>query len=86
MAPIRDGAFTLVTNNARDFRRLYAREEIHAGLVILIPHVPPAVQRELFAATLEDLAAAPGLINEAIEVGVVDGEIEITRYALPHEA
>ena len=86
MAPIREGGFTFVTNNARDFRRLYAREEIHAGLVILIPNVPPADQRELFDAALEDLVAAPGLINEALEVRVAGGEIEITRYALPQEA
>jgi hypothetical protein len=26
-----------VTNNARDFRRLYARERLHAGLVIVVP-------------------------------------------------
>ncbi|WP_292364884.1 DUF5615 family PIN-like protein [Mesorhizobium sp.] len=29
--------FTFVTNNARDFRRLYAREEVHAGLLIVVP-------------------------------------------------
>jgi len=40
MAPIQEGGFTFVTNNAKDFRRLYAQEEIHAGLVILIPNVP----------------------------------------------
>jgi predicted nuclease of predicted toxin-antitoxin system len=85
MAPIREGGFTFVTNNAKDFRRLYAKEDIHAGLVILIPNVPPAEQRELFDAALDDLVAAPGLINEALELGVVDGEIHITRYALPHE-
>jgi predicted nuclease of predicted toxin-antitoxin system len=85
MQPIRNGEFTFVTNNAHDFRRLYAREEIHAGLVILIPNVPPSEQRELFDAVLADLDATPGLVNEAIEVGVVGGEIEITRYDLPHE-
>ena len=37
MAPIREGEFTFVTNNAKDFRHLYAQEDIHAGLVILIP-------------------------------------------------
>jgi predicted nuclease of predicted toxin-antitoxin system len=42
MTPIREGNFTFVTNNARDFRRLYAQEEIHAGLVIVIPNVPPS--------------------------------------------
>lgn len=83
MAPIREGEFTFVTNNAKDFRRLYAGEEIHAGLMILIPNVPPADQRMLFDAALDELAAAPGLVNEALEVTVVEGEIEITRYELP---
>jgi len=86
MAPIREGEFTLVTNNARDFRRLYAREEIHAGLVILIPNVTPEEQRVLFDAALDELGAGAGLINEALEVGLVDGEIQITRYELPHGA
>lgn len=83
MAPIREGDFTFVTNNAKDFRRLYAQEDIHAGLVILIPNVPPDLQRVLFDAALDDVAGG-GLINEALEVGVVDGEIQITRYDLPH--
>jgi predicted nuclease of predicted toxin-antitoxin system len=86
MAPIQAGDFTFVTNNAKDFRRLYAQEEIHAGLVILIPNVPPAEQRELFDAALDELAVAPGLINEALEVGLAEGEIQITRYELPGEA
>lgn len=83
MEPIREEEFTFVTNNARDFRKLYAKEEIHAGLVILIPNAPPAEQRELFDAVLDELAEAPGLINEALEVGIVDGEIEVVRYELP---
>jgi len=29
------------------------------------------------------LAQARGLINEALEVGLTEGEIEITRYELP---
>ena len=83
MAPIREGDFTFVTNNAKDFRRLYAQEDIHAGLVILIPNVPPSEQRELFEAAVDDLVVAPGLINEALEVGIVEGDIQITRYELP---
>jgi predicted nuclease of predicted toxin-antitoxin system len=83
MAPIREGDFTFVTNNAKDFRRLYAQEEIHAGLVILTPNVPPSEQRKLFEAALDDLVMALGLINEALEVGIVDGDIQITRYELP---
>ena len=83
MAPIRDGDFTFVTNNAKDFRRLYARENVHAGLVILIPNVPPHEQRELFDAALDDLTVTAGLINEALEVRFVGEDIEITRYDLP---
>lgn len=83
MAPIREAEFTFVSNNAKDFRRLYAREDIHAGLVILIPDVPPIAQRELFDAALDDLDDAPGLINEALEVALFEGEIQISRYELP---
>ena len=85
MKPIREGEFTFVTNNAKDFQRLYAQEDIHAGLVILIPNVPPSEQRELFDAALDDLAATSSLINEALEVGFVEGEIEINRYDWPVE-
>lgn len=83
MAPIREGEFTFVTNNARDFRKLYAKEEIHTGLIILIPNAPPSEQRALFDAVLDELAEVPELINEALEVGITDGEIEIVRYELP---
>ena len=48
MPRIVDGDFTFVTNNARDFRKLYAQEEVHAGLVIIVPQVVPVRQRELF--------------------------------------
>jgi predicted nuclease of predicted toxin-antitoxin system len=40
-----DGDFVLVTNNASDFRRLYAAQPLHAGLVILIPAVSRALQQ-----------------------------------------
>ena len=85
MKPIQEGEFTFVTNNAKDFRRLYAQEDVHAGLVILIPNVPPSEQRELFDAALDDLVITPSLINEALEVGFVEGEIEINRYDWPVE-
>lgn len=45
MRHARDGDFVLVTNNASDFRRLYADESIHAGLVIIIPNVDRTAQR-----------------------------------------
>ena len=38
MLRIRDEDFTLVTNNATDFRRLFRKEQIHPGLVIIVPN------------------------------------------------
>jgi predicted nuclease of predicted toxin-antitoxin system len=75
--------FTFVTNNARDFRKLYAREELHAGLIIIVPQVLPALQRELFIAVLQEFADAQDIVNEVIEIAIEDGEAVLTRYALP---
>jgi predicted nuclease of predicted toxin-antitoxin system len=75
--------FTFVTNNARDFRKLYAREQLHAGLVIIVPQVPPGMQRELFSAVLHELAMSEVIVNEVVEIAIEDGEAILTRYALP---
>jgi predicted nuclease of predicted toxin-antitoxin system len=44
----REQDFVLVTNNAADFRKLYAAQPLHAGLVILIPNVDGGLQQQLF--------------------------------------
>ncbi len=75
--------FTFVTNNARDFRKLYAKEELHAGLVIIVPQVLPAQQRELFAIILQDLADTQDMVNEVIEVTLDGEDTVLTRYSLP---
>ena len=36
MLRLRDEDFTFVTNNAIDFRRLFRKEQIHSGLVIIV--------------------------------------------------
>jgi predicted nuclease of predicted toxin-antitoxin system len=77
------GNFTFVTNNARDFRKLYAKEDLHAGLVIIVPQVTPTRQRALFDALLETLAADEALINEVIEIVEEGGDAVLRRYALP---
>jgi predicted nuclease of predicted toxin-antitoxin system len=83
MPRIVDGSFTFVTNNARDFRKLYAREELHAGLVIIVPQVLPARQREMFEAVLDELVTVDELLNEVIEISIDEDALEITRYVLP---
>jgi predicted nuclease of predicted toxin-antitoxin system len=75
--------FTFVTNNAADFRRLYTRQEVHAGLVIIVPQVAPARQRALLASLLGTLDPDDALLNEVIEVSLDGDEVIITRYELP---
>lgn len=71
--------YTFVTNNAADFRRLFAREEVHAGLIIVVPQVPPAEQRAL----LSEFEANEELLNEVIEITIDGEDILFTRYDLP---
>ena len=73
---------TFVTNNARDFRKLYAKETIHAGLLILLPQVSPEEQRQLFKILLAELSPEEMLVNEAIEILIVDGAPKMVRYHL----
>ncbi|WOS66097.1 DUF5615 family PIN-like protein [Sinorhizobium fredii] len=83
MPRIIEADFAFVTNNARDFRKLYAKEELHAGLVIIVPQVLPALQRELFGLILQDLAGAQDIVNEVIEVTLDGEDAVLTRYSLP---
>ena len=69
MPRIVENNFTFVTNNAADFRKLYAREDIHAGLIIIVP--------------LDTLAGGDHPINEVFEVWIENDEIVIDRYAMP---
>jgi predicted nuclease of predicted toxin-antitoxin system len=75
--------FTFVTNNAADFRRLYARQEVHAGLVIIVPQVAPARQRALFSSLFDTLDPDDALLNEVVEVSLDGEEVVVTRYELP---
>ncbi len=76
--------YTLVTNNAADFRRLYAEAALHAGLVIIVPNVVPELQRHLFRAVLDEIGNAD-LVNTIVEVEIEDGQIAIAQYQLPNE-
>ena len=65
---VRDGDWVLVTNNALEFQRRYARLAIHAGVVFIRPSVRRAQQLELFGAALADIAAEPDIVNIAVDV------------------
>ncbi len=79
----RYGDFVLVTNNAVDFRRLYADEPLHAGLVIIVPNVGRIVQQQLFSGAHEELSQLGAPINRVLEVDLEGDEVIYNTYALP---
>ena len=83
MRHARDGDFILVTNNASDFRRLYATHRLHAGLVILIPAVNRVLQQRLFQCALDELAVFGEPINQVLEVDLDGEDVTLAVYDLP---
>jgi predicted nuclease of predicted toxin-antitoxin system len=73
--------YTFVTNNRSDFLALYRRTPLHAGLVIIVPNVKPALQRQLFETAL-GLISKRDLVNTVIEVAYSDEQIECRQYPL----
>ena len=82
MAKIRTEEYTFVTNNRIDFTALYGQEELHAGLVIIVPNVTPSRQRELFRAALSHIGDRD-LINAVLEVDVTGTAVTCREYRYP---
>lgn len=78
-----DSDFIVVTNNASDFRRLYATQPIHAGLVIIIPNVKRMEQQRLFGLVLEELAMIGEPVNRVLEVDIDGEDIVLSLYDMP---
>ncbi len=74
--------FTFVTNNRVDFVRLFAKMELHAGLIVIVPNVVPSLQRALFEAAILYLAGREP-VNAAIEVSLKGKVVECVEYGLP---
>ena len=73
----------VVTNNASDFRRLYATQSLDAGLVIIIPSVNRMEQQRLFRGALDALGQFGELINQVLEVDIEGDEAVFRLYDLP---
>ncbi|MBC7504715.1 MAG: DUF5615 family PIN-like protein [Sandarakinorhabdus sp.] len=74
------GDFTFVTNNRRDFLRLFKHVDIHARLLIIVPSVQHLGQIALFVIALDAIEArAPDIVNELVEVDR-DGRVRFSRY------
>jgi predicted nuclease of predicted toxin-antitoxin system len=78
-----EGDFIVVTNNASDFRNLYAAQPLHAGLIILLPNTGREIHMRLFKYALELLAASGEPINQVLEMGLDGQEMTFIRYNLP---
>lgn len=73
--------FALVTNNRRDFIRIYARLELHDGLIIIMPSADAEAQPRLFASVLAAIAAAgEDIVNTLVEIDAA-GEVTMTPLA-----
>mgnify|MGYP006919318198 CR=1 FL=1 len=83
MRRVRDDAFVFITNNASDFLDLHSREEVHPGLIIIIPNVKPEIQRALLNAGLRHIGMRTDLINKVIEIDLNGDEIEINEFDVP---
>ena len=74
------GNFTFVTNNRRDFLRLYRHIEIHAGLLIIIPSTGAQGQIRLFLGALDAIEARQvDMVNQLVEVDS-DGTVTFSSY------
>jgi hypothetical protein len=69
--------YIVVTDNRRDFLKEYAKLEVHAGLVILLPKATRHQQMTLFQKALDVYSARnDDLVNKLIEVAG-DGSVHI---------
>jgi predicted nuclease of predicted toxin-antitoxin system len=82
MTTIRRNEYTFVTSNVTDFIALYAKEELHAGLILIMPNITPVHQRELFRAALSHIGKRE-LINAVLEVDLSGATAICREYLYP---
>jgi hypothetical protein len=80
-----EGNFVLVTNNATDFREIYATTALHAGLIIIVPNLGRAMQAALFRTALGAVTMPDDLVNRVLEVSLDGEEITLELYDLPQD-
>jgi len=68
-----------VTNNARDFRRLYAKFRTHPGLVIVLPSVKFGEQMRLFRKIIEFIESQPNIVDQMVTMRN-DGAVTIEPW------
>lgn len=79
---IADKEYAFVTNNRTDFLDLYSKQELHAGLVIIVPSARSVVQEKLFRAALIHIGQR-SLVNMVVEVTLEGDKVHCEDYPLP---
>ena len=72
----------MVANNASDYRRLYAAQPIHAGLVIIIPSGNRLGRQRPLLGVIEELARFRDPVNHVLEVDIEGDDVTFNLYAL----
>lgn len=72
--------YIVVTDNRRDFLKEYAKLDVHAGLVILLPKGTRSQQMQLFRKALDVFATRnDDLVNKVLEIAG-DGSVHIREW------
>ena len=75
---------TIVTNNWIDFRPMLQREEVHPGIVVILPNVRRERQIELFTAALGIIRGHDPPVDMVNTVLEVDTEGIVVMYQMPN--
>lgn len=84
MNRVRDQDLVFVTNNALDFQKLFVKEQLHPGLIIIVPNVSPELQCKLFSAVLEFICGNEP-INSVVRVDWNGRAILLEMFCLSRE-
>lgn len=72
--------YIIVTNNRRDFLKLYMQHGLHGGLIILVPRADRRRMDALFSIALDTLAHLnDDIVNRTIEV-LADGSVHVRDW------
>ena len=75
--------YVIVTNNARDFLRLFRRIELHPGLIVILPELDAPRQRTFFTDVLDFVEAHPDIVNLVVTIDA-ERRISATPWSAGH--
>lgn len=72
--------FIFVTNNGKDFLSLYKNEDLHPGLIIILPGGQGRImQARLFEKVLDVIEPLSDIVNKVVSVAI-NGSVTVEDY------